>query len=228
MTNPDESTVRDRFAAERLGPYLVVTGGNLHEALELYAWNVRIGAAMFESIHHVEVALRNAMHERLTAMSVAKSGNAEWYRQRSWFDHKQLESIDEATKSLESRNYPITTARMVAELGLGFWRMLLRRSYHETLWMPTLRLAFPLWRGDRNTMYASVDRINTLRNRIAHHEPIHSFDHIAEEESMLGVVGYICQDTRAWIAAHSRVAAVAAERPSCGHPRVGHSRPSGR
>jgi len=39
----------------RFAPYLGRTNGDHDEALALYTWNARISAAMFETLHHVEL-----------------------------------------------------------------------------------------------------------------------------------------------------------------------------
>ncbi|ELB86058.1 hypothetical protein Rwratislav_46905, partial [Rhodococcus wratislaviensis IFP 2016] len=53
----------------------------------------------------------------------------------------------------------------------GFWRFLHSRSYEATLWTPSLRHAYPHQTPRRRSDV--YNHLNTLRNRIAHHEPIH-------------------------------------------------------
>lgn len=44
----------------RLARYLAESGGDRARALDLYEWNLRLGAALMRDIAHVEVAVRNA------------------------------------------------------------------------------------------------------------------------------------------------------------------------
>ena len=45
----------------RFEPYLAEAGGDHERAIALYVWNARVSAAMFETLHHVEVALLPAL-----------------------------------------------------------------------------------------------------------------------------------------------------------------------
>ena len=73
----DENILDDleaSFSAERLGTYLKAAGGDRARALHLYTWNTAISAAFYGPLQGLEVALRNAMHRRLTAFY-----GAAWY-----------------------------------------------------------------------------------------------------------------------------------------------------
>lgn len=48
-------------------------------ALELYVWNAEVSAALATTIGHVEVVLRNAIHENLTAWSRQRFAEPRWY-----------------------------------------------------------------------------------------------------------------------------------------------------
>jgi len=51
---------------ERLAPYRAAAGGGTDRALDLYEWNGRISAAVFEDLDYLEVVLRNACHHQLS------------------------------------------------------------------------------------------------------------------------------------------------------------------
>lgn len=81
-------------------------------------------------------------------------------------------------------------------------------------WAPALRRGFPGLRSHkREAVYAPVNRLYRLRNRIAHHEPIHSLNHTARHQELLRVAAWIDPAAAAWITATSRVPCVAATRP---------------
>lgn len=70
--------VRDDLARllsqPRLEEYKTASGGKLDDALQLYAWNLEVSAAFFESIHYLEVALRNTMDASLGAWAATHPG----------------------------------------------------------------------------------------------------------------------------------------------------------
>ena len=60
---------------------------------------------------------------------------------------------------------------------------------------------------------ARIQRLHFLRNRIAHHEPIHERDLQREVVGAMEVVTWICADTYSWMQDTSRVETVLAMRP---------------
>lgn len=104
---------------------------------------------------------------------------------------------------------------MVAELNFGFWKFLLAKRYEATLWTGHLRHAFPNLRPQRRaTVYRALDELHTVRNRIAHHEPIHSRDLIADTRTIHRLLDWIDHDVHAWAVALSRLRPIIAARPS--------------
>ncbi len=104
---------------------------------------------------------------------------------------------------------------MVAELTFGFWKYLLAKTYESTLWTPALRHAFPNLRPQtRRTAYRTVDRLHVLRNRIAHHEPIHRRDLQADAQAIDCLLGWIDADLRDWADQRlSRIRTTLTQRP---------------
>lgn len=103
---------------------------------------------------------------------------------------------------------------MIAELNFGFWKFLLARRYEATLWTGYLRHAFPnLQPQNRAAVYRSLDTLHTLRNRIAHHEPIHKRDLSADTLTIYRVLDWIDPDVRAWAVSLSRLRPLITARP---------------
>ncbi|HEY0889454.1 MAG TPA: hypothetical protein VGE38_07580 [Nocardioides sp.] len=46
-----------------MAPYLRACGEDWERAVDLYDWNAKVSAAFFESIHYLEVGLRNVMDQ---------------------------------------------------------------------------------------------------------------------------------------------------------------------
>lgn len=117
-------------------------------------------------------------------------------------------------RSRANRKAAPTEGHVIAELNLGFWRFLLARRYHATLWRTAVSHAFPCLRPkDRGAVEQPVIRLHKLRNRVAHLEPLLREDLLARRQDMLTVIGYICPDTRDWLDQRCRIPAVVAARP---------------
>ena len=204
----------------RLGPYRAAVGDSLHDALRLYAWNSEMSSALFEQIHYAEVVLRNALHDQLSAFCRDKHGEDDWLRRLDEIDETERRDISEAEQSLETRKKPVNPSGIVSQLSLGFWKSLLTRRYHSRLWEPALRFAFPNLPGaidHRSDVYDQVRELCSLRNRIAHHEPIHANNHEGHQTNILILIGWISMDTRDWVETLSRIRDVVPRKPSPGH-----------
>ena len=219
--NEDKSTRSMRrivacISEHRFAPYMERCGGNRRAALALYEWNSRIGTALFEVVGDVEVSVRTALHRELEA----------WCRRAGWADpwfanpHGLLREgavakVDAAVRRLAREGRPPTTWAVIEALNLGFWRHLLASHYKTTLWPAALRHAFPaLGVCGVDSVFAAMRHIHELRNRIAHHEPIHQRDLAADYRSCRLVLGAIDPELKAWVVARSRVGEVLAARPS--------------
>jgi hypothetical protein len=150
-----------------MAPYLAARGGSWDAAVALYDWNTRVGAAFFESIHYLEVGLRNALDD---AASVCLGEG--WLAPTSTI----LTPRSRKTVMLAHRHAGGPTSprgKLIAELPFGFWWSLLADEYNRRLWQPALQHAFegPV---RRRRLHSELDDLRRLRNRIAHHEPIHS------------------------------------------------------
>jgi hypothetical protein len=161
-----------------------------------------------------EVTLRNALHAQLTAWHGQRAG-AWYYDPRRVLSEKSREDVQAARDRVRRLNRPETPGRVIAELGFGFWRFLLASQYEKTLWTPYLRHGFPYLRPQsRRNVHDRVARLNQLRNRVAHHEPIHGRDLARDHADLLLVATWIHPTVGEWLAGLSRVPAVLASRPA--------------
>jgi hypothetical protein len=212
---PDELlTLERRISAERFAPYRAATSGDLGRALRRYEQNTEISAAFWAVLSDLEVVVRNAMHERLSAWSVSQYGRPDWYRDRGRiFSAQTAADIRGARRHAAAGGRTESPGRIIAELPFGFWRFLLSRRYERSLWLPCLRDAFPgiRGRGMRRDVHDAMRDLHLLRNRIAHHEPIHNRPLFELHAVALTTAGWVCPTTRDWIAARSRVPALLAD-----------------
>jgi len=197
----------------------VSVAGSATRAADLYSWNGRLSGAVHEELGMLEVVLRNALDRQLVKYHhVTLNGDGLWYadRRMPWQSPRMVDQIDRArAQATGNWRFPELPGKVIAELTFGFWRYILAAPYQSTLWAPALRHAFPHLRPARRaTVYQLVDRLNSVRNRVAHHEPIHSLDIAARHKEVLLAAGWIDPAAAAWIAETSRVPAVLQMRPA--------------
>jgi hypothetical protein len=146
-----------------------------------------------------------------------------WYRRGQLFAGKHgrraVEDIDAARKRATRGRKPEAHGKVIAEFTFGFWRYLRTASYLTSLWVPAMAAAFPNHpnpsdpRAVRQDVEDRIQRVHFVRNRIAHHEPIHHRNLQRDQASLLEVAGWICTDSQLWIANTSRAGFVLAQRP---------------
>ncbi len=202
-----------RLSPERMKPYADAAGGDGDRALGLYQWNIAISGALFESLGSLEVVLRNALHRELARNHAASGLPGAWYDDPAGvLGERAREDVETARQRILDRGHAVVPGRLVAELTFGFWRFLLAKKYEHTLWTPALVHAF-VRQTTRRDVHARLSRLNELRNRIAHHEPIHARRLSLDYGDLLFVARAICADTARWIDRTSRVRLTLTLRP---------------
>lgn len=207
------------LSAERMATYIQASGGDRQRAIRLYTWNTAVSAAFYGPLQGLEIVLRNAMHRELSSIH-----GADWYDHPACgLDAGALNRIAGVKADLRREGYAIDPPHVVAALAFGFWVSLLGRggvlagggkaNYEMSLWRSALHRAFAHVRKSRSDVHRPLDYLRTFRNRIAHHEPIFTRHLAADYASIMEVTGWICPDTRDWIAHHNRVADVLAMPP---------------
>jgi hypothetical protein len=104
----------------------------------------------------------------------------------------------------------LSPARMAPPF--GFWWSLLSDEYNRRLWQPALIHAFhgPV---RRRTLHGELNDLRLLRNRIAHHEPIHTRALDSDFARLLDVATRIAGALGTHIASTSRVPDLLANYP---------------
>ena len=208
------AALEETISADRLSSYLQATANDTEAALQLYAWNGAISAALYTPLQGLEVTLRNALHRELSRLS-----GAQWYNRPTMsLAPGEKRRIQQAKDTLTRNGKPITASRMIAELSLGFWVALLgagrQGSYHNQLWTPALHRAFPHTSLPRKQVHKPMYYLSLLRNRIAHHEPIFTRHLAADYASILQVISWISPEKAAWVQHHNTFNDTLAERPA--------------
>lgn len=161
----------------RMSCYLNACNGNTKKAMTLYRLNLRLSQELLTVISCFEVALRNAINTHCLPL-----GN-DWLRNGAdtggIFDNYNcrttVNTINEAVRKLKN-NY--SHNKLVAELGFGFWRYMFASQQYRVTGKTLLRI-FPAKptstvaiQYNHTYIFNQLAKINELRNRIAHHEPI--------------------------------------------------------
>jgi hypothetical protein len=213
----DYATLHGLLTAERLGSYLSWSGGELEAAFTLYEWNMSASAALMHTTGMVEVVVRNAMDQTLQDLAEKRGWS-------SWFDCAPLDqrgrtdirkARDRATRFGAQ---PEVHGKVVAELTLGFWRYLAASRYLTALWTPALFNAFPQGPADKRQQQRQVDRhlkdLHLVRNRAAHHEPIHRRDLSRDLAAAVEIAAWIDPAAGEWVADLSTLTEVISNKPA--------------
>jgi hypothetical protein len=203
------AALQKTLTAERLRKYLLATDNDLDLALKLYEENMRLSEAFYAPLQCLEVCLRNTLHDQLTA----KYG-AHWFQNGApQFNAISEQMITDALWELKNKPPPIDPNDVVAELKFAFWVGILGPHYDATLWRQALYKAFRVGGGKpRSTVHHRFNAVRRFRNRIMHHEPIFQRPLQQLHDEIIDAIGWMCADTAAWTAHHSRFETVIATR----------------
>ncbi len=104
---------------------------------------------------------------------------------------------------------------MVATLTFDFWSNLFRPEYDRHFWQINMGLLLPNAQNPtRKEFQKTVRELNGLRNRIAHHEPIHKINNSAQHTNIIETIGLLCKETADWVKCHSAVNQAMRTKPS--------------
>lgn len=216
-------SIADAVSAPRFGEYVRSASGHRDYALQLYLWNARLSKAFLFPLAMAEVVTRNAIDAGLRTHL-----GPDWVLTLPFaLNAFSQQSYDRARDRLQNATIgPISADSLVAALPFDFWSNLFRQDY-ALLWQTPglLGAVFPhLPAGEgRRDVQRRARTVNGLRNRIAHHEPIHDRqDHGATLSVILQLIGLRDPGVREFVRRHSTVTAVVRVPPSR------HSRFAGR
>jgi len=156
--------------------YLAASDGDTRTAMTLYRKNLILSQELFTVISCIEIALRNKIDRHYTS----QLGN-DWLRNGIngiFASEKTAGTRRLIIEVLQSLNKEYSHSRLVVGLGFGFWRFLFATSQFSAGGSSLLKI-FPLkpksnvtTQYNHATVFDYLAKINELRNRIAHHEPI--------------------------------------------------------
>ncbi|MCB9957270.1 MAG: Abi family protein [Rhodospirillaceae bacterium] len=212
MTSDFPPSLVDALSLERFARYVDWAGGNESRALHLYTLNTQLSEALYTPLQMLEVALRNRIHAVMSA-----SRHDRWFEEAGFLKIiSQPAQVAKATADVTDGRKDATPGRVVAALTFGFWTSMLAKEY-EDLWQMTLHRIAKREDGKglrRKDLSTPLNPIRTLRNRVAHHEPIIHWDLRKHYANMLQVTEWLSPAAAAWCRQYSRFPAVhPPERP---------------
>lgn len=166
------------MSTPRMNRYVTACGGNTKKAMTLYRYNLKLSQELFTLISCFEVSLRNAINQHYTTIH-----GADWLRdatrQGGIFDNNNCRVTAGFIRSaLGILGAHYTHAKVVAKMDFGFWRYMFAQPQYRAGGQNLLGI-FPAKptstqaiQYNQSFIFNELAKVNDLRNRIAHHEPI--------------------------------------------------------
>ncbi|MBR5631012.1 MAG: Abi family protein [Bacteroidales bacterium] len=182
--NDNEMKYSDFEAAmspERMRKYLMACANDTKRAMTLYRYNMKLSQEMFAIISCFEVTMRNMIDKEMKSHF-----GGDWLRDfilpGGQFDSDpRVDGTKRIIKKayeglLRGNNY--IHNKLLAEMEFGVWKFMFNNVQYRLSGrcllsiFPNKPTSTPQFRYDNTFIYNELDRINIMRNRIAHHEPI--------------------------------------------------------
>lgn len=174
------SELEQIVSEERLQRYLMACDGDKAKAVLLYRHNISASLEMFAVVGAFEVALRNSIDKIMT-----NNFGTDWLRDSilpgGIFDIPQCRDhagIIRAAYDKLSRQSRYTHTHLLSKMEFGIWKYMFSSPQFRASGRVLLE-AFPnkptsnrFIQYNNTYIFNELDRLNSLRNRIAHHEPI--------------------------------------------------------
>jgi hypothetical protein len=216
-----EQAIKDALSGARVGTYEVASTvvprlPVLADALALYAWNAQVSAALMVPLHICEVVIRNAVSdalERVYGPTWPWSPGFERSLPTPAFGYSAKNDL------LNVRHRFPTTGKVIPELKFIFWQTMFTSRFDRRLWSPHLLAVLPHLDGTkpiaqlRGTIFADLEALRLVRNRIAHHEPIFVRNLTGDFQKIHELIGFRCPITAAWMLDHEQASAFMAAKP---------------
>lgn len=209
-------SLKASLSAPRFARYLSASRGNDVRAISLYHWNSKLSQAMYIYLQAWEVCFRNRLNEFLCWKYSPAWAYDERRAQRQLTRMDASRLKDAINRQERSRGIsPAPLPAIVADLSAGFWVSQLSKSYEVPyVWRYNLGRIFP-HDGALQTRSAwkICDELLSLRNRVAHHEPIFHLSLEQHHRDLQRIVAAMCPATHAFAEASCTFTSVWNARP---------------
>lgn len=200
----------------RFATYVRACDGDRSRGMALYCWNTEVAAALYTPLKFAEIAVRNAAIE-----AIVPEFGLDWHASRG-FQFTLPKQVGRMTPRADLQNLARrhrTAGAVAAELKFAFWQQLFVLAQDPRLWDSHLRSVFPGIPANltvaeaREQIHGHLQTIRSLRNRIAHHEPIIRRDLAGDLAAATTLIGWRRPSVAAWIGSIETVSSLLAERP---------------
>lgn len=112
-----------------------------------------------------------------------------------------------------------TTGKVIPELKFIFWQTIFTSRFDSRLWTHHLRTVLPHSDASKSIgqiralIYAELEQLRKLRNRIAHHEPIFKRNLTDDLQKVHDLIAIRCPMTAAWMLRNQQTQALIASKP---------------
>jgi Abi-like protein len=199
---PDPDQIELALSQERFARYVEWAAGDRAQAITLYTLNSQISESFYIPLQALEIALRNRIH---TVLSAASGDN--WYENPLYQQGSvQPEQLENAKRDLLEKNKKLTPGRLVAAQTFGYWTAFFGTIY-EDQWRKELHKVTQLPEDahlSRKQFAAPLAPIRELRNRIAHHEPIITWNLPKHYNSVMRLTEWLSPAAAEWCRGCSR------------------------
>lgn len=163
----------------RMSRYVTACSNDSRKAMTLYRLNLKLSQELFTIISCFEIALRNAIDNHYSSVY----GN-DWLRDSVYasgiFDNNRCRKTGNiVSKALRKLNSNYTHFKLIAEMDFGFWRYLFSQPQFHSAGQSLLKIfpakptSTPTIQYNHRYVFNELEKINNVRNRIAHHEPVY-------------------------------------------------------
>lgn len=208
-TQPLLQELESNLSSPRFSAYVKRAGHHRHYAIQLYLYNARLAKSILFPLHIMEVTLRNG----IDAVLSGKFGE-NWPHEQAFRQLLTLQSNNSLQKAIN--RFPVripSKDQVISELSLDFWSNLFISHYDRSIWQTNMPILFPHTKITRAAFLPIIKELNTLRNRIAHHEPILDVNITDLHRKILDVTAYRSASTSGWVKAHSTVSNMLRTKP---------------
>lgn len=181
MEIKNSADIINTISKERLSSYKFNSNDDIETMLKRYLFNVQVSECFYPLISALEIALRNNLFN-----AVANLKGSNWLineiASANVLSQNERNILLEAIKKLNNKHSSISNGSIIAELTLGFWINLCKKSYKNSLWdkkgffesvFPDFYNYFKTTALDKTkVIFPLLKDILRLRNRIFHHEII--------------------------------------------------------
>jgi hypothetical protein len=194
------AAIETSFSPARFSGYVRICGDR-QKALRLYRWNTSLSQSLYWPMQTLEVVVRNS----LSAILIERYG-PDWHysaKLRGQLDEEERTKLSSAVvrQQWSRKVNPVPLDPVVADISFGFWTALLTARYDVPIgWATRLSRAFPHLPANtqRQAVSRPMDDVRSLRNRIAHHEPIYKMKLEIHYREMMNLIGGICPTSK-WL-----------------------------